>query len=63
LQYKGFHIKVIYSSKAGVFIGEVVNIADIIAFQAADLPSLEAAMQDTIDRYLEFWKTAEITEK
>jgi predicted HicB family RNase H-like nuclease len=58
LHYKGFKIKTGFSAKAGAFYGEVLNSDALLSWQAADLLSLEMAMHDAIDRYLD-WRALE----
>ena len=55
--YKGFSSKILFSSEANAFYGEVINTDTHIAFQAETIENIILAMQSAIDRYLQLhWK-------
>lgn len=54
LEYKGYVGQVEFDSDTGRFHGEVVNIRDVITFQATTVDGLPKAFRESIDDYLEF---------
>lgn len=52
MQHKGLVAKTFYASEAGVFVGEIINTPDVIAFSAATLGSLQEAMIEAVESYL-----------
>lgn len=54
IHYKEFVAKVYFSSETDLFFGEVQNIPTLISFQATCLADVSLAMQDAVERYLEY---------
>jgi predicted HicB family RNase H-like nuclease len=54
MEYKGYIGVVEYDDEAKILHGEVVNIRDVITFQAKSVDELEQAFRDSVDDYLEF---------
>ena len=52
IQYKGFSAKLIFSPETDTFNAEVLNVDDILAFQVSNPVDAFAAMQETIECYL-----------
>lgn len=55
IQYKNLKAKIIYSSQADVFYGEIRFTADLIVFQGKNLKEAELAMRDAVDQYFEYF--------
>lgn len=59
MEYKGYHAVIDdFDQESGVFHGRVVDIRDVIEFQAASGPELVQAFHESIDDYLD-WAAAE----
>jgi len=56
IQYKGYQGKFEFDDQANIFHGEVINIRDVITFQATTEAELEQAFRDSVDDYLAFTK-------
>jgi predicted HicB family RNase H-like nuclease len=54
MEYKGYFGFVEFDEDAQILHGEVINIKDVITFQADSVHDLKSAFQDSIDDYLEF---------
>jgi len=54
MEYKGYVGVVEYDDEAEILHGEVINIKDVITFQAHSVVDLRVAFQESIDDYLEF---------
>lgn len=54
LTYKGYHGTVELDEEAGLLHGEVVDVRDVITFQAQSVNELKQAFRDSIDDYLDF---------
>ena len=54
LDYKGYHGKVEFDEKEGIFHGEVMNIRDVVTFQSKTEDEIEKSFQESVDDYLEF---------
>ncbi len=54
MEYKCYLGKVEFDDVAGIFHGEVINIRDVITFQAASQDKVQQAFIDSIEDYLEF---------
>ena len=54
MDYKGYVGIVEYDDEAEILHGEVINIKDVITFQAHSVVDLRVAFQESIDDYLEF---------
>ena len=53
LKYKGYRASIRYSEEDGCFVGDVLGIDDIIAFDGQNIQELQAMFQESIDDYLE----------
>jgi predicted HicB family RNase H-like nuclease len=56
MEYKGYIGKVEFDDEAQMFLGEVINIRDVITFQGESVKELTKAFHDSIDDYLAFCK-------
>jgi predicted HicB family RNase H-like nuclease len=56
-RYKGFKGVAAYSDVDKVFFGRVIDIKDVITFQADVKEIIEKEFQESIDDYLEFCKS------
>jgi predicted HicB family RNase H-like nuclease len=56
LAYKGYTGRAEYDDESGLLHGEVIDLRDVVTFQATSVAELEAAFRDSIDDYLEFCK-------
>ncbi|BCL34987.1 type II toxin-antitoxin system HicB family antitoxin [Nostoc sp. MS1] len=56
MRYKGYEAVVEFDDEAEIFHGEVINIRDVITFQADNVKELKQAFHDSVDDYLEFCK-------
>ena len=54
LEYKGYHGRVEFDSDAELFHGEVVDVRDVITFQATTASDLNQAFRDSVDDYLAY---------
>jgi len=54
IEYKGYLAKIDVDEDARLFHGEVVNLRDVITFEADCMDDLLQAFHDSIDDYLEF---------
>jgi predicted HicB family RNase H-like nuclease len=54
--YKGYTATITYDADAKVFFGEVVDIRDVITFEATDAASLEKEFHASVDDYLAWAK-------
>jgi predicted HicB family RNase H-like nuclease len=54
MEYKGYIGIVEFDDEAEILHGEVINIKDVITFQAKSVDELRTAFKDSIDDYLEF---------
>lgn len=54
MEYKGYIGMVEYDDEAEILHGEVINIKDVITFQAQSVSDLRTAFQESIDDYLEY---------
>ena len=52
MEYKGYRAAVTFDDEADVFHGEVVDIGDVIIFEATSVARLEKELQFSIDDYL-----------
>lgn len=53
LSYKGFTVKVEFSADDGCFVGRVIDVDDIIVFDADTVKGLKERMKQMLDFYLE----------
>ncbi|MCG3772486.1 MAG: hypothetical protein JW384_03700 [Nitrosomonadaceae bacterium] len=54
MEYKGYTGSAEGDNEAGILHGEVINIKDVITFQAESIKDLLSAFQESVDDYLEF---------
>lgn len=54
MEYKGYLGMVEYDDEAKILHGEVINIRDVITFQAKSVDEIQTAFKESIDDYLEF---------
>jgi len=57
MKYKGYTGIVHYDDDAELFHGEIINLRDVITFQATTAKQLKKAFHDSIDDYLDFCKS------
>ena len=53
MKYKGYQAKVEIDGDAKLFHGEVINLRDVITFEADCRDDLTQAFHDSVDDYLE----------
>lgn len=56
MEYKGYAAKVEFDDEANTFYGEVLNLRDVITFQADTVAKLRKAFRESVDDYLDFCK-------
>lgn len=54
MQYKGFVAQHYFAIDARVYVGEIINVPDVIAFSAESLVHLAEVMKNAVDNYLDF---------
>jgi predicted HicB family RNase H-like nuclease len=54
MQYKGYTASVVFDDEAGIFSGQVLNLRDVITFQATSVADLREEFKNSVDDYLEF---------
>lgn len=54
MEYKGYHAEVEYDDEAEIFHGEVIDLRDVITFEADNVKDLKAAFVESVEDYLEF---------
>jgi len=54
MQYKGYAAKVDFDDDARIFHGEVVNLRDVVTFEADCADDLIKAFHDSVEDYLAF---------
>lgn len=54
IEYKGYLAKIDADEDARLFHGEVINLRDVITFEADCMDDLLQAFHDSVDDYLEF---------
>jgi predicted HicB family RNase H-like nuclease len=54
LTYKGYTGKAAFDEEAGLLHGEVVDIKDVITFEAHCVEALEDAFRESVDDYLAY---------
>ena len=57
MEYKSYIGKVEFDDEANIFHGEVINLRDVITFEADSVSELWKAFRDSVDDYLEFCGT------
>lgn len=58
MEYKGYIASIEFDEEAQIFHGEVINIRDVITFQATSFDELPQAFQDSVEDYLQFCATS-----
>lgn len=53
MEYKGYHAKIEFSAEDGTFVGRILGINDVIAFDGNTVSELEAMFHESVDDYLE----------
>lgn len=53
MEYKGYHAKIEFSSEDSVFVGHILGINDVIAFDGDSVAELEMMFHESVDDYLE----------
>ena len=56
MKYKGYTGAVAYDSEDEIFHGEVINLRDVITFEADNVEDLKKEFQTSVDDYLTFCK-------
>lgn len=56
MSYRGYDARVDYDEEADILHGEVVNLRDVITFQARSVDDLKSAFHDSIEDYRAFCK-------
>lgn len=56
MEYKGYVGTVQFDEDAEIFHGEVINLRDVITFQADSVEGLKKEFQESVEDYLEFCK-------
>lgn len=54
LNYKGYTGKIDIDLESETLYGEVIDLKDVITFQADNVNDITKAFQDSVDDYLEF---------
>ena len=54
MKYKDYVGKAEFDDEAGILHGEVVNVRDVITFQATNVDDLQREFEASVDDYLEF---------
>lgn len=57
MEYKGYIGRVQFDEEAEIFHGEVLNLRDVIIFQADSVEGLKKEFHESIEDYLEFCKS------
>ncbi len=55
MEYKGFVAKYFYSAETCHFVGEIINVPDVISFGATTLIKLQEVMIDAVEDYLKLY--------
>lgn len=55
LTYEGYTGKVAVNVKTGTLFGEVLNLRDVITFEANNVADIEREFHISIDEYLAWW--------
>ena len=56
LEYKGYIAKIDFDNELDCFVGEVVNIKDVITFQGSSPSELKNELKKSVECYLDFCK-------
>ena len=57
MEYKGYIGHVEFDDEANVLHGEIINIRDVVTFQATSVKDIHKAFRESVDDYLEFCKS------
>ena len=57
MEYKSYIGYVEFDDEADVLCGEVINIRDVVTFQAASVEGIHKAFRESVDDYIEFCKS------
>lgn len=52
MEYKGYSARVEFDADAGVLVGEVEGLRDVVTFEATNVRDLEKAFHESVDDYL-----------
>lgn len=53
MEYRGYHARIEYSAEDRIFVGRIIGINDVLAFDGKDPDELEAMFHESVDDYLE----------
>lgn len=53
MEYRGYHAKIEYSAEDRTFVGRVLGINDVLAFDGESPDELETMFHESVDDYLE----------
>lgn len=56
MSYKGYKAKVNFSEEDGLYVGEIINIPDIVSFHGENLKEIRKFYEEAVDSYLEVLK-------
>jgi predicted HicB family RNase H-like nuclease len=54
MMYKGYTAKFEYDDECETFLGEVIDLNDIVTFQGNSVEELRLAFHESVDAYLEY---------
>lgn len=54
MKYKGYVGHTKYDESAKILFGQVIDIDDVVTFEATNIEEIEQAFRDSVDDYLEF---------
>ncbi len=54
MTYKGYTAKIEYDAECDCFLGEVLDLNDIITFSGSSPDELKQALKDSVDAYIEY---------
>lgn len=60
MHYKGFDASYQYVINVGVYVGELLNIPDVVAFSAATRLQLSQVMIEAVENYLAYCMDGEM---
>ncbi|MCP9750148.1 hypothetical protein [Ferruginibacter sp. HRS2-29] len=53
LQYKGYKARIFFSAEDIVFYGKLIDINDLVIFEAKSVKQLKSAFYQSVDDYIE----------